>query len=161
MHRRERAQLLPCRRGRRVTPIAPQPLRELGDDPDVVARVARREGCTFGRLRTAFRVHINSVFFSIGRAGQDDIRPFRPLIAMMALVNHEGLPADLAAHRLAAQQQQILSSRGLSPGSIYPRVLHLAVLWTPAINAGMTAVGRRGQDDSGARSRIVLRDPTA
>ena len=75
MHRRERAQLVPDLLGDRLRPVVPEPARELGDDPHVVARLARRVERLADALHPALAVRHRAVGLAPRRRrGEDDIR---------------------------------------------------------------------------------------
>ena len=74
VHRRERAELVPHVLGDRVGPVVPEPARELGEDPHVVARLAGRIECLAHALHATLAVRHRPLALAPRRGrGEDDV----------------------------------------------------------------------------------------
>ena len=74
VHRRERAQLVPHLLGDRLRPVVAEPARELGDDPHVVARLARRIERLADALHAPLAVRHRALALAPRRGrGEDDV----------------------------------------------------------------------------------------
>ena len=69
MHRAERAQLVPGLLPARMPPVGAQPARELGQDPRVVARIARRFECLSNALNAPLGVRHGALGLAPGGGG--------------------------------------------------------------------------------------------
>src|SRR5690606_4560776 len=77
---------------------------ERAEDAPIRLGIARREDREAPQLRAALGVHIGAVLFGIGGAGQDDIGTVGATVAMMALIDDEGLAQAIGVDFVGAEQ---------------------------------------------------------
>ena len=77
---------------------------ERTDNRPVLARIAGRKDAERGALGPAFDIHIGGAFLSVGRARQYDIGPVGAGIAVMALIDDEGVAEPVHVELVGAQQ---------------------------------------------------------
>ena len=112
-------------------------------DFPVLARLARREGCEEAPLHPSLGVRVGAVLLGVGGARKDDVGARGAGIAMVALVDHEGLGADARGVELVGREQ---------PEHVHPAAHHgIEVL---AVRAGQEAEVERA-DAAGGRVQHV------
>ena len=81
------------------TPCPPETLaehiRQGTQDRPIFTRITGREVGTVRALHAAFRVHVSAVLLGVGSTRQNDVGAMGAAVAMMALVDHEGLAQAL------------------------------------------------------------------
>ena len=90
--------------------------RQRTNDRPILAGITRREHRAQSFLHAAFGVDVGAVFFGVGRTRQDDVGAMRAAVAVMALVDHEGIAEALRIDFVGAESTAQFGLRALGRG---------------------------------------------
>src|SRR5258708_5291519 len=91
-------------------------LRQRAQNRPVLARLARRKDRELGGLGAALGVDVGGVLLGVGRPRQDDVGAVRAGVAVMALIDDEGVAQPAAVDLVGAEQ--IDGIDGSLPGAL-------------------------------------------
>ena len=74
------------------------------NDGPVFFGLARGESCAVGILHTPFGIHVNTVFFRIGRTWQDHISAMSTLVTMMPLIDNKRIAKTIHFNFVSPKQ---------------------------------------------------------
>src|SRR3546814_9059580 len=74
------------------------------DNRPILTRLPRRENSSLAKLHAAFGIDVDTILFRVGGARQNDIGAMRAGIAVMALIDDEGIAQSVRVDLVGAKQ---------------------------------------------------------